>query len=156
MLSGRDIILISIIEWDFNWQGHQEIARRLAEAGNRVLYIENMGVRAPGLHDAKRVALRFSHWAKALPDGGVRQVSTNLYVCSPLILPPFGSRIRHQLNKRALLPLIRRTVRSLRFEPEVIWTLLPTDTVASLVKMLCKPQGIVVYYCIADFAELAP
>jgi glycosyltransferase involved in cell wall biosynthesis len=156
MLSGRDIILISSIEWDFNWQGHQEIARRLAEAGNRVLYIENMGVRAPGLHDAKRVALRFSHWAKALPDGGVRQVSTNLYVCSPLILPPFGSRIRHQLNKRALLPLIRRTVRSLRFEPEVIWTLLPTDTVASLVKMLRKPQGIVVYYCIADFAELAP
>jgi hypothetical protein len=47
MLSGRDIILISSIEWDFNWQGHQEIARRLAQAGNRVLYIENMGVRVP-------------------------------------------------------------------------------------------------------------
>jgi glycosyltransferase involved in cell wall biosynthesis len=156
MLSGRDIILISSIEWDFNWQGHQEIARRLAQAGNRVLYIENLGVRAPGLHDAKRVALRLAHWAKSLPDGGVREVSPNLYVCSPLILPPFGSKIRHRLNQSALLPLIRRTVRNLRFEPDVIWTFLPTDTVASLVKMLCKPKGVVVYYCIADFAELAP
>jgi glycosyltransferase involved in cell wall biosynthesis len=155
MLSGRDIILISSIEWDFNWQGHQEIARRLVEAGNRVLYIENLGVRSPGLHDAKRVALRFSHWAKALPEGGVRQVSPNLYVCSPLILPPFGSKIRSQLNRRVMLSLIGRTIRNLGFKPDVIWTFLPTDTVASLVKMLRTPQGVVVYYCIADFAELA-
>ncbi|HKO62851.1 MAG TPA: glycosyltransferase [Pyrinomonadaceae bacterium] len=156
MLSGRDIILISSIEWDFNWQGHQEIARRLAEAGNRVLFIENMGVRAPGLHDARRVASRFSHWLKSLPRGGVREVSKNLYVCSPLILPPFGSKLRHRLNQRALLPMIRRIVRNLGFDPDIILTFLPTDTVASLVRMLRKPEGIVIYYCIADFAELAP
>jgi glycosyltransferase involved in cell wall biosynthesis len=156
MLSGRDIILISSIEWDFNWQGHQEIAKRLAEAGNRVLYVENMGVRSPGLHDARRVAQRFSHWAGSLLDGGVRLVSPNLYVCSPLILPPFGGRIRHQINRRLLLPLLRRVVQNLRFNPAVIWTFLPTDTVASLVGMLRRPEGVVVYYCIADFAELTP
>jgi hypothetical protein len=136
MLSGLDIILISSIDWDFNWQGHQEIAKRLAEAGNRVLYIENMGVRAPNLHDARRVAQRFSHWAGSLLDGGVRQVSPNLYVCSPLILPPFGGRVRHQVNRRVLLSLLRRVIQNLRFDPAVIWTFLPTDTVASLVRML--------------------
>jgi glycosyltransferase involved in cell wall biosynthesis len=156
MLSGRDIILISSIEWDFNWQGHQEIASRLASAGNRVLYVENMGVRSPGLHDAKRVAQRFSHWAGSLLDGGVRQVAPNLYVCSPLILPPFGSSLRHQLNRRVLLPLLQRVVRNLRFDPAVIWTFLPTDTVASLMRMLRTPRSVVVYYCIADFAELTP
>ena len=52
MISGRDIICISSIEWDFLWQGHQEITSRLAQAGNRVLYIENTGVRSPGLRDA--------------------------------------------------------------------------------------------------------
>ncbi len=156
MLTGRDVVLISSIEWDFNWQGNQEIPRRLAEAGNRVLYIENMGVRAPRLHDAKRVALRFSHWAAALPHGGVREVAKNLYVCSPLILPPFGSAVSHEINQHALLPLIRRAVKNLRFKPEIIWTFLPTDTVASLVKMLRTPEAVVVYYCIADFAELAP
>jgi hypothetical protein len=56
MLSGHDIFLISSIEWDFNWQGHQEIASRLASMGNRVLYVENMGIRSPGLHDVGRVA----------------------------------------------------------------------------------------------------
>jgi glycosyltransferase involved in cell wall biosynthesis len=156
MLSGLDIILISSIDWDFNWQGHQEIAKRLAEGGNRVLYIENMGVRAPNLYDARRVAQRFSHWAGSLLDGGVRQVSPNLYVCSPLIMPPFGGRVRHQANRRILLPLLRRVIQNLSFDPAVIWTFLPTDTVASLVRMLRKPEAVVVYYCIADFAELTP
>ena len=156
MLRGHDIILISSIEWEFNWQGHQEIASRLARAGNRVLYVENMGVRSPGLHDVGRVARRFSHWAGSVFDGGVRQVSPGLYVCSPLILPPFGSSTRHRLNRRLLLPLVLRAARSLRFEQDVIWTFVPTDTVATLVRMLSKPRGVVVYYCIADFAELSP
>ncbi len=156
MFSGRDVILISSIEWDFNWQGHQEIATRLARAGNRVLYVENMGVRAPGLRDARRVAQRFSHWAGSLLDGGVRQVAPNLYVCSPLIMPPFGSRLRHQLNRRLLLPLLLRVVRNLDFDPSVVLTFLPTDTVASFIRMLRGPRGVVVYYCIADFAELTP
>lgn len=156
MLSGRDIILISSIEWDFNWQGHQEIASRLARAGNRVLYIENMGVRSPGLRDVGRVAHRLLRWSRSLPEGGVREVAPNLYVCSPLILPPFGSGVWRGLNRRVLLPLLRRAVRSHDFDPEVIWTFLPTDTAATLVRMLRGPRSVVVYYCIADFAELSP
>ncbi len=154
MLTGRDIIVISSIEWGFNWQGQQEIARRLARAGNRVLYIENLGVRAPRLHDAKRVVLRFSHWAKSLLDRGVREVEPNLYVCSPLILPPFGPSGQQHLNESAFLPLIQLTLKKLKFNPEIIWTFLPTDTVASLINMFRKPRGVVVYYCIADFGEL--
>src|SRR5437588_9997395 len=136
MLAGRDIILSASIERDFNWQGHQEIATRLAREGNRGLYVENMGVRSPGLHDVGRVARRFSHWAGSVFDGGVRQVSPDLYVCSPLILPPFGSSIRHQLNRRLLLPLVLRAVRSLRFDPDIIWTFLPLDSFAALVRLL--------------------
>ncbi len=158
MLSGRDIIVISSIDWDFNWQGHQEIARRFAQAGNRVLYIENMGVRNPGLRDARRVALRAGKWMKSLPGGGVREVLPNLHVCSPLVLPPFGSKKRQLLNRRVFLPLIRHAVRKLNFNAEIIFTYLPTDTVASLIQLLKKPDGltVAVYYCIADFAELTP
>src|SRR5256714_13215897 len=142
MLTGHDIILISSIEWEFNWQGHQEIASRLARAGNRVLYVENMGVRSPGLRDARRVAQRFFHWAGSLLDGGVRQVSPVLYVCSPLILPAFGSRILHELNRRLLLPLLLRAVRSLRFDPDIIWTFLTTDTADALHRHLPKTSGV--------------
>ncbi|MFN2531855.1 MAG: glycosyltransferase [Pyrinomonadaceae bacterium] len=156
MLTGHDIVLISSIDWQFNWQGHQEIATRLAAAGNRVLYIENMGVRAPRLHDARRVVQRFFHWAGSLPDGGVRQVSTGLYVCSPLILPPFGSPTRRHLNRSVLLPFLLRAVERLHFKSDVIWTFLPTDTATDLVRLFKKAQAVVVYYCIADFAELSP
>jgi hypothetical protein len=35
------------IDWDFIWQGHQEIMSTFAAEGHRVLFLENTGVRAP-------------------------------------------------------------------------------------------------------------
>lgn len=47
MITGRDQIIISSLEWDFLWQGPQEVASLLASAGNRILYIENTCIRSP-------------------------------------------------------------------------------------------------------------
>ena len=154
MISGHDVICISSIEWDFLWQGHQEITWRLARAGNRVLYVENTGVRSPGLKDAGRVASRLKKWIRSLIKGGVREVRPGVYVCSPLVLPPFGARWQRQINRRFLLPLVRRTARSLGMRDVLIWTYLPTDTAFDLIQLLRTPQSTVVYYCIADFAQL--
>jgi len=103
MISARDIIFISSIEWDFLWQVHQEIAFRFAAAGNRVLYIENTGIRAPGLQDAGRVANRLKHWLVNFFSHGVREVSPNIFVTSPLVAPPFGSGLSRFLNRQVLL-----------------------------------------------------
>jgi glycosyltransferase involved in cell wall biosynthesis len=156
MISGRDIIYISSIEWNFLWQGHQEIALRLAAAGNRVLYIENTGVRSPGLGDVSRVAFRLKRWARALRTQGVREVAPNIYLCSPIVLPPFGSRWRRGLNRRLFLPLVRRAARSLGMRDLLIWTYLPTDTNVDLIHLLRGPQSRVAYYCVADFTQLTP
>ncbi|HYO63145.1 MAG TPA: glycosyltransferase [Pyrinomonadaceae bacterium] len=156
MISGRDIIYISSIEWSFLWQGHQEIARRLAEAGNRVLYVENMGVRAPTLRDAGRVAFRAKRWAGALGSRGVREVAPNIYVCSPLVLPPFGARWQREVNRRVLLPLVRRAARALGMRDVLIWTYLPTDTTLDLIRLMRGPASGVAYYCVADFTQLTP
>jgi glycosyltransferase involved in cell wall biosynthesis len=156
MLTGRDIIYISSIEWNFLWQQNQEIAVRLARAGNRVLYIENTGVRAPGLGDAGRVVARLKSWIGKLRSRGVREVAPNLYVCSPLVLPPFGSGFLRFANQRLLLPLIPRVARRLQMKDVVLWTYLPTDTVLELIKLLRGPLSATVYYCLADFPELTP
>ena len=156
MITGQNIIFISSIEWDFLWQGHQEIAIRLARAGNRILYVENMGVRSPGLKDAARVATRLRRWGKSLRTGGVRQVAPNIYVCSPLIMPPFGSKLHSLLNRRLFLPLIGRTARKLGMQDSLLWTYLPTDTAFDLIDLLRTKSSLVVYYCIADFAHLTP
>jgi glycosyltransferase involved in cell wall biosynthesis len=156
MIQGRDIIFISSIEWDFLWQHAQEIASRLARAGNLVLYIENTGVRSPGIRDAGRVAQRLKLWTSSLRSHGVREVQPNLYVCSPLVLPPFGPGWRRQINRRLLLPLIRRTARTLGMRDPVLWTHLPTDTALDIIELLQTHRNTVVYYCIADFSQLTP
>lgn len=111
MIGQQDFILISSIEWDFLWQGQQEIAARLARAGNRVLYIENTGVRAPRLADARRIYRRVKNWSGAVLSHGLRQVADNLYVCSPLALPPFGAVWQEILNRRYFYPLLVRRLR---------------------------------------------
>ena len=60
----HNIICISTIDWDFIWQGHQEIMSTLARQGDRVLFIENTGVRSVTLKDLPRLKHRLSNWRK--------------------------------------------------------------------------------------------
>lgn len=154
MISGRDIVIISSIEWGFIWQGHQEIALRLARAGNRVLYIENTGVRSPGIKDFSRITSRLSRWWKAFRSSGVREVEENLYVCSPLVLPPFGSGFRRFLNRAFFLPSIKRNAKKLKITDPIIWTYLPTDTAHDIIKLLRGEKSKTIYYVVADFEPL--
>ena len=57
-LRGRGIVCLSSIDWDFNWQGHQQIMSALAARGNHVLFVENTGVRAPIARDLPRLVAR--------------------------------------------------------------------------------------------------
>lgn len=66
MLKGRDIICFSSIDWDFIWQGHQEIMSALATNGNRVLFVENTGIRRPGFSDIPRLLKRLSNWRRGI------------------------------------------------------------------------------------------
>jgi glycosyltransferase involved in cell wall biosynthesis len=154
MLRDRNIICISGIEWEFNWQNSQEMCSRLAAAGNRVLFVENMGIRSPGLKDAGRVWKRLLNWSQSLRTRGVRQVGENLYVCSPLVLPPFGPP--RGVNARVLLPRVVRAARRIGMDDALILTYLPTDTALDLVRQLRTPRSVVVYYRIDNLAALTP
>lgn len=156
MIANRNIIYISSIEWNFLWQTHQEIVLRLAAAGNRVLYIENTGVRTPVLGDARRVWSRLKRWVGALATQGIRRVAPNIYVCSPFVLPPFGSSFAKRINRRVLLPQLGRTARRLGMRKPLLWTYMPTDTAVDLIEMLREPESTLVYYCVADFSQLTP
>ena len=154
MLTGRDIVYISSIEWTFLWQVHQEIALRLARAGNRVLYIENTGVRSPGIKDVSRIIARLKHWATSLRSRGVREVAPGVFLCSPLVLPPFGSPLRRAFNRSVFLPAIKRAARRLGMRDPLIWTYLPTDIALDLINQMRTPRSLIVYYCVADFVQL--
>ena len=155
MIHGHDVVIISSIEWSFLWQGPQEIATRLARAGNRVLYIENTGIRTPKLRDARRITYRAISCGRHLSTQGLRNISDNLHLCSPIVLPPSGPAWQRRLNRRIFLPMIKRAVETLAIRDPLIISFLPTDTAVDLVRLLRTDKAVVIYYCAADFRELS-
>lgn len=150
MLKSQNIICISSIDWDFVWQGHQEIMSTFAKNGNRVLFIENTGVRSPTLKDASRIRKRLFNWLKSIK--GFRKISENLYIYSPVILPFPYSRLARCINKRLLIVALRRWMNTTEFHDPIIWTFLPTGTALDIINNI--ENKLLVYYCIADFYEL--
>ena len=150
MLKNQNIICISSIDWDFVWQGHQEIMSVFAKNNNKVLFIENTGVRAPNFGDIQRLRKRVVSWFKSIR--GFRGEQDNLYVYSPLILPFPYSRIARWFNKRMLITPIKNWMKTMEFHDPIIWTFLPTGTALDVISGIEKK--LLVYYCIADFYEL--
>lgn len=144
-----DILCISSIDWDFIWQGHQEIMATLAEQGNRVLFVENTGVRSPTLHDLPRLWQRVRNWWRGVK--GFRQERDNLFVYSPLILPFPYSRCARWINRGLLLRALRRWMRATGFHRPIIWTFLPTPLARDLIREL--DHELTLYYCIDDLAS---
>ncbi|HEV2827433.1 MAG TPA: glycosyltransferase [Pyrinomonadaceae bacterium] len=153
MITGRDIVIISSIDWNFLWQVHQEIALRFAQAGNRVFYIENTGVRTPHWSDAGRILSRVGRWSKSLRGRGVGQVAANVSVISPLMLPPFSS-LGRLANPFLFSLMVKRTLKRLGLRDPILWTYLPTDTAFEIIQDLRTPGSMVIYYCVADFSQL--
>ena len=144
-----DIVCISSIDWDFIWQGHQEIMSRLAADGHRVLFIENTGVRAPNMRDLPRVRQRVRNWWRGTK--GFRQDRPNLFIYSPLLLPWPYLRPSRWINRFVLMRAIRRWMDATGFFQPIAWTFLPTPLARDLLGAI-KPR-LTIYYCIDDFAS---
>src|SRR3989338_7105288 len=126
MLKGENIICISSIDWDFIWQGHQEIMLTLADNGNRVLFVENTGVRRVTFSDLPRLTRRFSNWRKGV--GGIRQESRNLYVYSPVVFPFPYFKPACWMNSMIMSRALKRWMISIDFSEPIAWVFLPTGT----------------------------
>jgi len=150
MISDKDIIVFSSIDWDFNWQIHQELSSFLAK-NNRVLFIENTGLRNPQIIDAHRFRTRFHNWWASFK--GFKQIANNLFVFSPLILPFPHSKIAGWLNKNLVFPKLSEWGKLTKFNTDIVIVFLPSKLTLELIKLL-QPK-LVVYYCLADFYALS-
>jgi glycosyltransferase involved in cell wall biosynthesis len=153
--SAPDVVILSSIDWGSLWQGPQEIAIRLGRAGRKVLYVENTGVRTPRMSDARRVAARLKRWGRTV-GAGQPEIAPNVWLCSPLMLPPFGPAWQRALNRRVFVPRVVQTARALGMAKVQIWTFLPTDTALDVIASFGADVDSVVYNCGADFSQLAP
>ena len=144
-----DIVCISSIDWDFIWQGHQEIMSRLVADGHRVLFVENTGVRAPNMRDLPRVRQRVRNWWRGTK--GFRQERPNLFIYSPLLLPWPYLRPSRWINRFVLMRALKRWMDATGFFQPIAWTFLPTPLARDLLAAL-NPR-LTIYYCIDDFAS---
>jgi uncharacterized SAM-binding protein YcdF (DUF218 family)/glycosyltransferase involved in cell wall biosynthesis len=149
VMRGQDIVCFSSIDWQFIWQGHQEIMSTFAANGNRVLFIENTGVRAPAIRDLGRLTQRVRNWWKGTK--GFRRERENLYVYSPILLPFPYSSVMRRINRSLLTRALNRWMRAAGFGRPIVWTFLPTPLVRDVIRDI--DPAVSVYYCIDDFAS---
>jgi uncharacterized SAM-binding protein YcdF (DUF218 family)/glycosyltransferase involved in cell wall biosynthesis len=152
MTSDRDVVCISSIDWDFIWQGHQEIMSRLAAAGHRVLFVENTGVRPPRLRDLPRLRDRLRNWRRGTR--GFREERPNLFVHSPIVLPFPYLRPARWINRQILMRNLTRWMRAVGTTRPVVWTFLPTPLARDVIGAL--DPSLTIYYCIDDLASSSP
>jgi uncharacterized SAM-binding protein YcdF (DUF218 family)/glycosyltransferase involved in cell wall biosynthesis len=153
-MTGRlpDILCVSSIDWDFIWQGHQEIMSRMAAQGHRVLFVENTGVRAPKVRDLPRVRQRIRNWWRGTK--GFRQERQNLFIYSPLLLPLPYFWLARWINRWLLARALRRWMEAVGFNRPILWTFLPTPLALDIIRAV-DPQ-VTIYYCIDDLASSSP
>lgn len=152
MIRRPDVVCVSSIDWDFIWQGHQEIMSRLAADGHRVLFIENTGVRPPRVSDLPRVRQRLRNWWRGTK--GFRTERPNLVVFSPIVLPLPYSRLARWLNRMLLRRSLLRWMHARGFSQPIVWTFLPTPLARDVIHEV--DPSLTIYYCIDDLASSSP
>lgn len=144
VLGGRDVVCVGFNDWDAEvWTNQHQLMARLAAAGNRVLFVESLGLRRPQLmagRDVRRL-IRRARAGLAPP-----RVRDGVHVLSPLVLPLHANRAARAVNARLLPALVGRAARRLGLRRPILWGYVPQ---AELLLDALDPE-LVVYHCVDD------
>jgi glycosyltransferase involved in cell wall biosynthesis/uncharacterized SAM-binding protein YcdF (DUF218 family) len=149
-INNRNIVIFSSIDWSIHWQLHHQLTTSFISAGNRVLFIENTGIRSVNMSDIHRISERISNWRKGIH--GFSSIDIDkLTLYSPMLLPFPYSKISLFLNKRIFNIYIFRWIKASNFDNPIVISFLPTPLIQSAIKTI-DPE-LVVYYCANNMAE---
>lgn len=118
-----DIVLLSTADWDHPlWTNKQHVACSLASEGERVLYVESLGLRSvqAKTQDFRRILRRLLLGLRF-----VRQVRPGIWVLSPLVLPGGSQGVALRLNRLMVRFSVSLACWFLRFRSPWLWTYNP-------------------------------
>ena len=149
MDKNNNYIIFSSIDWNIHWQLHHQLATSFASSGNKVLYVDNTGVRSPAIGDFSRLKDRFINWLRSVH--GFDRINENLTVYSPLLLPFPYSKLSLVLNKYLFKHNLLRWMDLANFYNPIVITFLPTPLIQSLAKEL--HPSLTIYYCANNMSD---
>lgn len=124
---------------------------RFARAGNRVLYVEPIGIRMPGWQDRYRILARVRNRRRA-GARGIRPVMENLWVVDPFVNPFQQIGFVHRRNVDSLTRQLQHALAQVgRGEQPVVWTYVPTPLARQVIARL-HPK-LIVYDCVDAYSE---
>lgn len=144
MSAPHTYVFLSTTDWDaYQFGSRQQLALRLAQRGNRVLFVE-----VPrAIHSLISDPAGTVKSVRRL--GRVRVLASNLLAYTPLpVFPGYYVRGVAAINQRLLLTYVRRTLARLHWAPDVLWTYWPVTS--HLIDRI--GARLAVYHCTDDFA----
>ncbi len=127
--------------WAHNPSPEKHWMQAFADAGNRIIYVNSIGVGLPRLRAealGRRLLRRLGSMARL-----VRRPRPGLWIVTLWLLPLWSNRFVRTLNIFAMLAQLRFLMRLLRFGDYILWAGLPTPAV--LLPHL-RPAKVVYYY----------
>lgn len=150
MIRNQTIVCFSTISWDYLWQRHQEFMSRFARAGNRVLFVEPIGIRMPKWQDRERILARLRNRSRARGQG-LRAVMENVWALDPFVNPFQQIGFAHRRNVSALTSQLRNALAQVEGEAPLAWLYAPTPLARQVTAQL-QPR-LVIYDCVDAYSE---
>ena len=133
-IRNKNIIIFSSIDWYMHKQLHHQLTYSLLQNNNRVLYVENSGVRRISIKDYSRIINRLRDWLKSV--GGYKENIKNLTILVSLIFPFPYSKFFIFLNSLIINNKIKKWLNLTKISKPLIISFLPTPLVHTLVNKI--------------------
>src|SRR5436190_16932307 len=125
MIRDQSIICFAGEDW---WYHHQHsknhIMRRLARAGNRVVFVNSISMGLPSLASRdlfSKIKRKLRSYSRP-----VRVTEEGIVVASPPVLPFYSSRLSRTINRWLLVAQIKLLMVALDMRKPILWIAIPT------------------------------
>jgi len=142
MLKGSDIIIFGAIDWNMQWQWQQELAIRLSKE-NRVVFVENTGVRSIQFKDTKRIFNRVKNFFGGV--FGFKTINKNLVIFSPIFFPFPYNKFFIKVNSIIISLFLKSWTENLNFNPKYIFSFISTPLIIKICKRIPHDHKVFIY-----------
>jgi len=148
-IRNQNIIIFSSIDWSDQYQLHHQLTNSLLKQNNKILFVENSGVRSPRIRDVSRIKSRAINWIRSRK--GFSKLNENLTLFSPIIIPFPYNKLAIYFNNFFFTNKILNFINKQYFSNPIIISFLPTPLIFNCTKKI--KYKLLVYYCANNMSQ---